>query len=226
MSSETERLDPLATVSAFGRAAYSDLVTVIVVSLLFWIGSLPILTLGASLAAATETMRAVVDARLDGRGFNERSRIAQFSTSYRGNLQRGIPVSLALVGVAGVTMWYAIVGTAQQRGVFLVAALIGFYGFTIVTLLSFHAADFRTVEARLSLRDAFSVASQRALAYPSFTVLESTFAVLITILCVALGLTVVLVLPGLIALLTVVAGEETEGASAAAVVKAYRGERA
>lgn len=224
MTSETERLDPLATVAAFSRAAYSDLVTVVVVSLLFWIGSLPIVTLGASLVAATETMRAVVDAQLDGRGFGERSRVAHFRAAYRANLRRGVLVSLVLVGIAAVTTWYAVVGTVQQRGVFLVAALVGLYGFTVVTLLSFHAADLRVAGGGLSLRDAFSVALQRAVAHPSFTVLETMFAVLVTVICVALGLTVVLVLPGFLALLTVVAGEETDGAGASTIVRAYRGE--
>ncbi|WP_224448709.1 hypothetical protein [Haloprofundus salilacus] len=58
---ETERLDPIAAIAAFGRAAYSDLVTVVALSVATSLASLHLLTLGAALLALVETLTDVVE---------------------------------------------------------------------------------------------------------------------------------------------------------------------
>ncbi|WP_117594529.1 hypothetical protein [Haloprofundus halophilus] len=226
---ETQRLDPIAAVSAFGRATYSDLVTVVALSVAASLASLPLVTLGAALLALVETMTDVVEGEAAGRRVSERARLAAFRESFRRNLRRGLPLSLLAIAVVATTYAYSTIALTVRQPAFLLGALAGLYAVVIVVVVLFRAASLvaRAPEeprTELSTTTALRDAAYHLLETPSFSVLQSCFAALLLGLCVSLGIAVVLLLPGWLALLEVVAFEETTGEGAERIVLAYRGE--
>ncbi|KTG09062.1 hypothetical protein AUR64_14770 [Haloprofundus marisrubri] len=232
---ETQRLDPIAAISAFGRATYSDLVTVVVLSVAASVASVPLVTLGAALLALVETMTDVVEGETTGQMVSERGRFAAFRKSFRRNLRRGLPLSLLAIGVVVTTYVYSTIALTIREPVFLLGALAGLYAVVVVVVVLFRAASLvarapepaggdSDASSGLSATAALRDASYHLLETPSFSVLQCCFAALLLGLCVALGIAVVMLLPGWLALLEVVAFEETTGEGAERIVLAYRGE--
>ncbi|WP_224448708.1 hypothetical protein [Haloprofundus salilacus] len=159
---------------------------------------------------------------------SERARLAAFRESFRANLRRGLPFSLLALAVVATTYAYSTIALAVRRPTFLLGALAGLYAVVIVVVILFRAASLiaRAPEetdgpsATTALRDA----AYHLLETPSFSVLQCCFAALLLGLCIAVGIAVVLLLPGLLALLEVVSFDETTGEGAERIVLAYRGE--
>lgn len=223
---EVSALDPVGTMSAFGRAAYSDLVTVVLVSVLTALAAIPIVTFGPALVGAVAAMTTAVSAELDGTRRTERDRLDAYRRAARTNVFAAIPYGLIVLGAILATLWYLNAAYASGRADLLVAAAVGVYvvvgGLVWVLRASSLLVRAPPGEAPSSI-DALRIAAHHLLETPSFSALQGVVAGFLGVLCVGLGVPVILLLPGLLALLEVVCYEERSGAGAVTVVKAYQG---
>lgn len=243
--------DPVATLSAFGRAAYSDLVTVAVVSLATTVAALPLVTAGAAVAAAVGVFDRVFVAERSGERLSERERFRLYRRLLRRNLRRGLPLSVLLVGPPLATLWYLDASFAAESGPLFLGGLVGLYCIVAGLLWAFRAASlFAALDAGAGVGadadvdfnagDASGVdadvddplpggttvvmdAGHHLFAAPSFTVLHGAFLTGLVLLAAAFPVSIPLLLPGLLAVLEVVVFAERSGTGAETVVRAYQG---
>ncbi|MDG5819016.1 hypothetical protein [Natronococcus sp. A-GB7] len=217
-------IDLAGSVAAFGRIAYSDLLTLAIVSVLATIASLPLVTVGAAIVALVDTVTAVVTGEGRGGPTKERQRIRLFLESFRANLRRGLPYSAVLLGTIVVAGYY-VLGAAEGSGLFLIGALLGLYAIVIVLAWLLRTAS---VAVRSSDEPAFLDAAREGayigLEYPWYTALQLVTVGGILLVAFPFPPAYALVVPGLLALLEVVTFEETAGRGAMSLVRAYRGE--
>lgn len=218
------RLDPTGTLAAFGRASYTDLTSVIALSIVFWVAAVPVVTLGPAVLALAAASHHGVTGRTDGGEKSERDRVRRFVETFRGDFRRGLGLSVVPLAVAAVTIWYAGLAVATRSGRLLLGAMVGVYLLFTAIVVTLRAATLLTREGAPTVRQALSDGARHVLDTPSFSILHTVFVALLTALCVGLGIAVVLLLPGLLAVLEVVTYEETAGGGAVRVVKAYQGE--
>lgn len=223
MSIRSGNLDPVAALAGFGRVSYSELVTVVVVSVLTSLLSLSVVGFGPGVLAAAETMTAVVAGRGGAGPHHERERLSLYLESVRANARRGLLFSLLFGAVIVTTYVYWRVAVSLRSGWFLLGMVVGAYALLIVVLLTYRAG---TIAARhpddLGAVAAIREAILLALADPSFTGLQVVFAGLLVLLSTLLPIAVPLLLFGLLAVLEVVTFEELAGDGAAGVVRRYQ----
>jgi len=216
-------LSPGLVLRAAGRVTYGDLVTVVATSVAFVLASLPIVTLGAALLALVETWTTVITRRDTGAPPSERGRLRLFAASYRRHLRAGVLYSVLFVVVVGLTAVYAAFGVARQSGVFVIAAIVGAYVVVLVTVWSLRAASVQMREdPAVGVRLAFERAGLTLVDRPAFAIVLSTIAAVVLVGGVALRVTFPLLVPGILAVLEVVAFEEHLGDGAATVRATYR----
>lgn len=218
------RLNPAGALAAFGRAAYSDLPSVVLLSVAFWLAALPVVTLGPALLALVAAQTAGVAGRTAGRKVTERDRLRRFREVFVSEFRRGLPLGGLLLAVSVTTLWYGYLAVATRSGPLLIGTFVGVYAVVVTTVVVFRAATLLVREGAPTAGQALWDAGRHILASPSFAVLQASFAALLVVLCVGLGIAVLVLLPGLLAVLEVVSYEETAGDGAMRVVRAYRGE--
>jgi hypothetical protein len=219
----TRELSPGLVLRAVARVVYGDLVTVIATSVAFVLASLPVVTLGAAVLALVDTWTEVVTRRDTGAPPSERGRLRVFVDAYRRHLRAGVPYSVLFVVVVALTAVYATFGVARQSGVFVLAAIVGAYVVVVATVWSLRAASFQTrEEPPIPTRMAFERAGLSLVDRPAFAVVLSTVAAVVLVGGAALRVTFPLLVPGVLAVLEVVAFEEHVGDGAAAVRATYR----
>lgn len=217
-------LDPAGVLAAFGRATYSDLTSVVALSLLFTLAVLPVITLGPAVIALVGATHEGVTGRTAGGQTTERERVRIFLRTVRAEFRRGLWLSVLPIAVAIMTLWYASTAIESQSGPLLLGAIIGVYALVAAITVTFRAATLVTREGAPSAHRALWDAARHLLATPSFAALHVLFVGLVIVICTGLGIAVPLLLPGLLAVLEVVTYEETAGGGAIRVVKAYQGE--
>lgn len=214
---------PGTVLRAAARAVYGDLVTVVTTSIAFVIAALPVLTLGAALLALVETWTTVITERDTGAPVTERGRLALFARSFRANLRAGLPYSVVLLAVSGLTTVYALAGVATQSGVLVVAAVVGIYFVVFATLWCLRAASLQVrSDPRPPTKVAFEQAGLMLIDRPYFAVLVATLVAVVGVVGAVLRIAVPLLVPGVLAVLEVVSFEEVAGEGAAAVRTTYR----
>lgn len=221
--SQHPQLDPAGTLAAFGRATYSDLTSVVALSLVFSLSVLPVVTLGPAIVAIVAAQTEGVTGYTAGKKITERERLRSFRETFRTEFRRSLPLGILLIAVTGTTLLYAGLAVANQSGVLLVGTLVGCYVLVAVLVTVFRAATLIVREGAPSARQALWDAARHLLSTPSFSALHALFATLLVVLCLGLGIAVVVLLPGVLAVLEVVAYEETAGDGALRVVRAYQG---
>lgn len=221
----SSEIDLLGSVTAFGRVAYTDLLTIVVVSVSFTVASIPLVTIGAAIIAAVETMTAVVTGEGRGGPTSERQRVGLFVASFRANLRRGVPYSTALVVVVATTSFYAVAATTRRSGLLFLGALLGFYAVVIAIAWLFRAASIaiRSGET-VGFVDAVREGAYLALEYPWYAALHLITVGFVLLVSFAAPPAYALVVPGSLAVLEVIAFEETGGRGSVSLVRAYRGE--
>lgn len=219
--------DPVAALSAFLRVAYSDLVTVIVTSVLTALAALPIVTLGGAILALVDTMQTVVTAEGHGAApHTERERIRYYTESFRSNLVRGVPFGIVLVAAVGSTLAYTRIAFGTASSPFLVGAVVGLYVVVLLAVWVFRAGSLTVGESEPSgFRESMREAWYHLLAEPAYTALQAILAGVLVVSTAWTRIGLVLLLPGLLGVLEVVSVSELSGDGAADIVFGYRGER-
>jgi len=216
---------PGVVVTTVGRVIYADLLTVVVTSLLFVIASLPAVTLGAAALALIETWTIVVTRRDSGAPPTERGRARLFVAAFRRHLLAGLPYSLLLLAVASLTALYYLVGVVEGSALFLLATLAGLYAVVVAAVWILRAASFRVrADPPLGVRRSVERAGETFVDHPSFAVLLAAGVGVVLLAASAARVTIVVLLPGVLAAVEIVAFEEVAGDGAAAIRSAYRRE--
>ena len=217
---------PGTVVTTVGRVVYTDLLTVVVTSLLFVVVSLPVVSLGAALLALVETWTVVVTRRDSGAPPSERGRARLFIAAFRRHLVAGLPYSFVLSTVVGLTALYYAVGIMRGSSPFLLATLVGLYAVVIATVWSLRAASFRVrADPPLGVRRAVGRTGRTFVDHPYFSVLVAAAIGGVLLVATAVRVVIALVLPGALAIIEIVAFEEIAGDGAAAVRSTYRRNR-
>jgi hypothetical protein len=209
---------PTTTVTTTVRVLYAEVVTVVVTSLLATLASVPLLTVGPAVLASVEVLTTVVTRRDTGAPPSERERARLFARAFRRNLRTGLPFSLLLLAVGGLTAFYYVVGTAQERGDLLLLALVGAYGVVGALALTFRVGSYvaRTSPSPSAVA-ALRMAGASFTEYLSYTVLWFVAIASLLLLASAVPVLAPVLLFGVVAVGEVVAFEAVAGDGAAAV---------
>lgn len=214
--------DPVVTLSGFLRVAYSELVTVILVSLLTTVTAVSVVGLGGGIIAAVTTLRRVVDARRQGVRLTERERLQLYKETFTERAVRGVPLGLVVWGGVVSFTWYVLAAGESGNPWVLLAAAAGIYVLTTVVIVTLRTATLVSLDPSVSLFTAGRDSIYHLFATPSFTVLHATAVVAVSALCLALVIAVPLLLFGLLALLEVLVYTELNGGGARSIVLAYQ----
>jgi len=212
--------------AAFARVAYSDLVTILTLSVLTALSAVPVVTFGPALIALVDTITAVVLGEGRGGPTTERARVRLYLTSLREHFRAGVPFSIILAGTVGATLAYVDIATATLSAGFLVGALLGLYAIVIGLVWTLRAASVivRSDGDRPGTLAALIEGGRIGLLDPTYTALHVIVAATLMMAASWLVIAVPLVLFGLLAVLEVVAFEELTGDGAIRIIHAYRGE--
>jgi hypothetical protein len=218
-------IDLLASVAAFARIVYTDLTTVVLVSVLTTLTMIPIITIGAGLFACCETLTAVITGEGRGGPTTERARFRLYREAFQRHLVHGLPYSALIVAVFVTVYAYVRLAYTLQSGVFLLGSLLGLYVLVLTLIWTLRASSIviRT-ENTPGFINAMREGSYVALAEPPYSALHIVTAGLLIGLTAAFGIAVPLLLPGLLAVLEVVVFEDLTGEGAEDVLARYRGE--
>lgn len=209
---------PVETATTAARVIYAELVTVVVASVLTTVAALPLVTVGPAVLAAVEVLTTVVTRRDTGAPPSERRRARLFAEAFRRNLRAGLPFSLLLLAVGGMTAFYYVVGTARDDGGLLVLALLGSYGVVGAVALTLRVGSFRARSSPSSSAfEAVRMAVRSFAEYGSYTVLWVVALAGLLAAAIVVPVTVPLVVPGVLAAGEVVAFDAAVGDGAAAV---------
>jgi len=220
--------DPMLVLRSFGRIAISDALTIVVLSVLYSMASLSIITIGPALLALMDAFYASVSHTGTGGGAPDSvaGRASHFVGSIWTHLRYGIPYTVVILAAlfgGYVYIRLALFGESVQS---LIASVVGLYAVVIVLVLLFRAAD---IVVREDESDRPGFIRGLRLAWSSlgsnvpYSIIQVVVAIALAVVPIfALSpLVLVFALPGLLALLELLAYEELSGAGAKAIRFAY-----
>lgn len=223
---DDESVDPMLVLRTFGRIAISDAVTIFVLSILYFVASMSIVTIGPALLALMDAFYSSVSHTGTGGGApaSTRGRASQFVSSIWTYLWAGLPYTVAVLVAVYALYTYSVLaltgGTAQT----LVFGVVGMYSVILVFVLLFRAADI-VVRADEDERPGFFSAIRKAWgslgSNVAFAATHLVTAIVVTIASLVFIITAICFLPGLLALLELLYYEELDGAGAKAIRFAY-----
>ena len=200
------------------KVGYHEITTVIAISVVFWLFTLPVVTIGATLLALLDVMG---DVYHDGSPRTERGRVRRFAVSVRANLVRGLPLTVLVLFVFVNTVWYFAIVLSEPGSYYLVGGLVGVYALLVAFLFSFRLANV-AVRTGADWRSAARRAGTGWLRNPHFSVLQISVATIMILVSVAFPVALLLALPGWLALFELVSYEELFGSDPRTVLARYR----
>lgn len=108
---------------------YDDLTTIIAVSVLFFVLSIPVFTIGSSMIAAHKVINDVHD----GRRISELERMKVMIRTFSRNFLRGLPISILLLFLFLLEMMYIRIALVTNSSTFLVLSVVGLYVIILTT---------------------------------------------------------------------------------------------
>jgi len=226
MSTEGAEQNPIRALSTFGRVVWREALSVVVLSVLFGLASLSIITIGPAAVAMVDTFYSSVTFTGTGAGVPPRTadRANHFVASIWTYLRPGLLYTpLCIAAGLGLYGYYRLVQFGEGA-TSLVVGIVGFYVTALALVVMFrganvlvHApADDRPGTIR-SLRQAWSSLTD----LPGYAAVHLVIAASIAFLCRTFPVLLVVLFTGLLALLEVVMYEELSGVGARAIRFAY-----
>jgi len=223
---EDEPPDPILVLKTYGRIAISDAVTIFVLSLLYFVASLSIVTIGPALLALMDAFYSSVSHTGTGGGApaSTRGRASQFVSSIWTYLWAGLPYTVAVIVAVYSLYTYSVLALSGGTTQALIFGVVGMYTVVLVFVLLFRAADI-VVRADENERPGFFSALRKAWgslgSNVAFAATHIVTAIAVTIASLIFIVTAICFLPGLLALLELLNYEELDGAGAKAIRYAY-----
>jgi len=206
------------------QVSYKDALTLAWSSLLTILGSILLLTIGASIIALIEMWIETISSESEGEPISERDRLTMFIFEWRNNLFVGLPYSALLLVIAGGGYLYLLIGVTSANLFALLWALLSLYLIVIVLVWVFRAASIRMrtqSQSRSGFRETMERAAYSLVEEPAFTVLYLVWGGLIISLTQIFPPAFVLLGPGLLAVTETVAFEELFGDGAGKIRAGY-----
>ncbi|QIO24801.1 hypothetical protein [Haloarcula sp. JP-L23] len=194
--------------------SYKDALTVGWSSPLFILGSIPVVTLGASILALSEMWIEIITSESKGRPVSERERFETFVSEWRNNILAGLPYSILFIVIVGGGYLYLVVGATSGNILALLWALLSLYLIVIALIWMFRAASIRmrsVPEDRSGFRYTMERAAYSLAEEPAFTVLYFVWGGFVISLSQIFPPAFVLLGPGILAVTETVAFEELFG---------------
>lgn len=220
--------DPMLVLRAFGRIALSDAVTIVLLSLLYSIASLSIVTIGPALLALMDTFYASVTHTGTGGGAPDTAagRASHFVESIWTYLWPGLPYTAAVIFTVIWTYFYMQFAIWGGTIPLMLIGVVGLYVVVIGIVLLFRAANIvvrEDAEDRPGFFGGLRLAWRSLTSNVAYAAIHAVTAIVLTIvpILVLTPLAVVVVLPGLLALLELLNYEELSGAGAKTIRYAY-----
>jgi uncharacterized membrane protein YesL len=189
------------------KFTYRQIVLLVLLSLAFWLVSIPLLTAGSATVALFETIRVVPEERR-----SELSLLKEYFRSVRRNLAWGLPISVLVVVPPIATLLYFDLALAESSGPLLLAGLLSAYVTLVALFLALRVANVRSLEGPSSRRAAFRRAIDVSSTHPHFSVLHTCLIVAAASLTIVLPPFVLLLFPGFVAVMEIVMFEEASNA--------------
>lgn len=215
---------PGTVVRAVCRIYYSEALTLGWSSVLFVLGSLPLVTIGASLIALVEIWITVVSTESSGKKINERELLVLFAKTWFDNILAGIPYSLAFLLVGVGSFVYLALGTASGSGIFLLWTLVSFYVVVVVLGWEFRAASIRMRSSTINLpgfRETMERAAYSLIENPWYSILQFAWFGVILFLLRVFPPAFIILGPAVLAISEIVGFEELFGDGAETIRAAY-----
>lgn len=210
-----------ATFSAFVRIVYTEMLTVVLLSVAFTLTMIPVVTLGSGLVALVHTMQTVV---LSSDRPPERDRLKLFVSEFRAHLYTGLPYTGAAVLAAfAIFSYISLVVTAPGIQAIL-GGLVGFYALIIVPVWLFRISNLSTNYSSESTGfiHALIYSGQLTVEYPLYTFLHLVSVGALIVICSIVPIALFVVLPGVLAVLEVLICEEVAGEGVQPVLEWYQ----
>lgn len=218
--------DPVAALSAYLRIAVSELLSIFVLSILFTLASLSIVTMGAAFISLIDTFYSSVTFTGSGGGVPPRTSdranhfVSQIWTYLKTGLAYTVILILALVGL----LTYFNLALRGGSFVTIVFGVAGIYATTIVLVILGRAANIlaHAEDDKPGIRRAVGEAWTSMRENLPYAGLHVVVAATIVLVCRAIPVLMPVALPALLALLEVLMYEELRGVGAETVKYAYQ----
>lgn len=223
---DDESVDPMLVLRTFGRITISDAVTIFVLSILYFVASMSIVTIGPALLALMDAFYSSVSHTGTGGGAptSTRGRASHFVSSIWTYLRTGLPYTVAVI-IAVYSLisysWLVFTGGSIPSIVF---GVLGIYVSILGLVLLFRAADIvvrADDEERPRFFSALRLAWRSLWSNVALAGVHIVTATVVTLVMMVFVATAVCFLPGLLALLELLNYEELDGAGAKAIRFAY-----
>lgn len=184
------------------KFSYYELVSIVLLSVAFWIASAFVVTIGGALIALFETIGSIPETNESAR-----DRLRSFARSVRDNFIVGLPLSALFLSTGVVTLLYFWIGLQHQEPSFVLGGLLGVYALLAALFLSLRIAHLMAVESSSFSTAAVAGVTTAGRNY-SFTTVHVCFLVVLLVVVVPLPLALFLLLPGYFAVLEALMHEE------------------
>lgn len=196
------------SVAAWLKFGYYEIASLIAVSVMFWLCSLPLFTIGAALLAVFELLEEIYRGTAPS---SERGRMRYFGRRVRANVVRGLPISVVTIFAFANTSLYFAIGWSGRAHYYVLGGLVGLY-LCLFVVVSVSRTSNIMIQDQEQLRTAARSTGETWVRYTDYTIVQSILTVLVVLLSVAVLPAVVLLLPGALGLLEVICYEELSGA--------------
>ena len=220
--------NPAAALSTYFRILWREVVSIVVLSVLFSLATLSVLPMGAAMIALVDTFYTSVTFTGTGGGIPPRTidRANYFMQRIWTYMRTGLVYTvMLLLSAVGLVLYpqFALRGNSVFQFLF---GITGIYATVLVLVLLFRAGNL-VVHAedrdddRPGFRSAVGTAWSELRASPGYLAAHVVAAATVTVVCMAFPVSLAVVLPGMLALLEVVMYEELDGVGAKAIRYAY-----
>ena len=227
MSAETSaKQDPTTALRTFVRVALNEIISVVVLSVLFVIACLSLVTIGAAMISLVDTIYTSVTFTGTGGGIPPRTadRANYFVKQIWEYLWTGLLYTVVLILAAANLYGFFRLAFLGGNVASLLVGVAGLYLTTVILVVLFRAAN---IIVHADEDDRPGAIGGLRLAWSSMTdnvgyeALHVVVAATIVLVARSIPVAMIVVLPGLLALLEVLMYEELEGIGAEAILFAY-----
>lgn len=189
------------------KVGYHEITSILVLSGVFWLSLIPVVTIGAALLALSDVVGGIYR---KGTPRSEWDRIRRFTRSFRENLVPGLPLSVFVLFVFSNTVAYFLILLSDRAPYYLIGGLIGVYACILATMIAFRVSHI------MVCREAgWRIAARRAVRswkdHAHFTVLQLAIIAPVLVISLLLPVSILLVLPAGLSLFELVFYKELTG---------------
>jgi hypothetical protein len=221
--------DPAAALSAFFRVLWREVVSLFVLSVLFVVAAMSVLTIGPAMLSLVDTYYSSVTFTGTGGGVSRRTpdRANHFVKNIWTYLRTGLVYTLVLlVAVAGLYLYFRLALFGDTLPTFVVG-VVGLYATIFALVLVYRAANVvvhaeDADDEQPGFRSAVGEAWGTFKRDPAYAAVHLVVAAAIVVVCRISIIALAIPLPALLALLEVVLYEELDGIGAKTLVYAYK----